>query len=117
MTVYTNPGHAYLVVAGLRLDTSLRDPDPPGPSTGPRWSRSSAARPRTCRGTPATTSRGPSRRPLAPGLGQVALARPQRGSSACGGKSRTATRPRVTRGQGAVAAVGRQPDGAAHGGR
>jgi hypothetical protein len=31
--------HAYRVVAGLRFDTSLRDPDAPGPSTGPRWSR------------------------------------------------------------------------------
>jgi len=39
ITVYTHPGHAYLVVAGLRFDTSLRDPDAPGPSSGPRWSR------------------------------------------------------------------------------
>jgi hypothetical protein len=31
MTVYTNPGHAYLVIAGLRFDTSG-----PGES-GPRW--------------------------------------------------------------------------------
>lgn len=31
ITVYTNPGHAYLVIAGLRLDTS-------GPGErGPRW--------------------------------------------------------------------------------
>jgi hypothetical protein len=31
ITVYTNPGHAYMVVAGLRLDTS-------GPGErGPRW--------------------------------------------------------------------------------
>jgi hypothetical protein len=36
ITVYTNPGHAYLVVAGLRLDTSLRD-DPS--RTGPQWSK------------------------------------------------------------------------------
>ena len=36
ITVYTNPGHAYLVVAGLRLDTSLRD-DPS--RTGPAWSK------------------------------------------------------------------------------
>jgi hypothetical protein len=33
MTVYTNPGHAYLVIAGLRFDTSG-----PGPR-GPRWRR------------------------------------------------------------------------------
>jgi hypothetical protein len=39
ITVYAHGGHAYLVVAGLRFDTSLRDRDAPGPSTGPRWSR------------------------------------------------------------------------------
>jgi hypothetical protein len=39
ITVYTHPGHAYVVVAGLRFDTSLHDPDAPGPSSGPRWSR------------------------------------------------------------------------------
>jgi cell wall-associated NlpC family hydrolase len=35
ITVYTNPGHAYMVVAGLRLDTS-RAGDPRG-QNGPRW--------------------------------------------------------------------------------
>jgi hypothetical protein len=39
MTVYAHGGHVYLVVAGLRFDTSMRDPDAPGPSTGPRWSK------------------------------------------------------------------------------
>jgi hypothetical protein len=39
ITVYAHGGHAYMVVAGLRFDTSLRDPDAPGPQTGPRWSR------------------------------------------------------------------------------
>jgi hypothetical protein len=39
ITVYTHAGHAYLVVAGLRFDTSMRDSDAPGPSSGPRWSR------------------------------------------------------------------------------
>ena len=39
ITVYAHSGHAYVVVAGLRFDTSLRDPDAPGPSSGPRWSR------------------------------------------------------------------------------
>ena len=34
-TVYTNPGHAYLVIAGLRLDTSAAG-DPSG-AKGPRW--------------------------------------------------------------------------------
>ena len=40
ITVYAHGGHAYIVVAGYRFDTSMRDPDAPGPSTGPRWSRS-----------------------------------------------------------------------------
>src|SRR4051794_3248395 len=35
ITVYTNPGHAYAVIAGLRLDTS-RASDPHG-QNGPRW--------------------------------------------------------------------------------
>ncbi len=39
ITVYAHRGHAYIVVAGLRFDTSMRDPDAPGPSSGPRWSR------------------------------------------------------------------------------
>jgi hypothetical protein len=37
ITVYTNPGHAFIEIAGIRLDTSAeQDPDPP-PGTGPRW--------------------------------------------------------------------------------
>ncbi len=35
ITVYTNPGHAFAVIAGLRLDTSAAA-DPAGGS-GPRW--------------------------------------------------------------------------------
>ncbi|HEY7619214.1 MAG TPA: hypothetical protein VH834_05540 [Solirubrobacteraceae bacterium] len=35
ITVYTNPGHAFVVIAGLRLDTSAAG-DPSGLS-GPRW--------------------------------------------------------------------------------
>jgi hypothetical protein len=35
ITVYTNPGHAYVVIAGLRLDTSAAG-DPSG-NKGPRW--------------------------------------------------------------------------------
>ena len=35
ITVYTNPGHAYTVIAGLRLDTSAAG-DPSG-GKGPRW--------------------------------------------------------------------------------
>jgi hypothetical protein len=51
LTVYAHGGHAYLVVAGLRLDTSLRD-DPT--RTGPGWStrlrKSAAFTPRHPRG-------------------------------------------------------------------
>jgi hypothetical protein len=39
MTVYGSGGHAYIVIAGLRFDTSMHDPDAPGPATGPRWSK------------------------------------------------------------------------------
>jgi hypothetical protein len=39
ITVYAHGGHAYVVVAGLRFDTSMHDRDAPGPGTGPRWSR------------------------------------------------------------------------------
>lgn len=39
ITVYANRQHTYLVVAGLRFDTSMHDADAPGPATGPRWSR------------------------------------------------------------------------------
>jgi hypothetical protein len=35
ITVYTNPSHAYAVIAGLRLDTSAAG-DPSG-AKGPRW--------------------------------------------------------------------------------
>ena len=35
MTILTNPGHAYLDIAGLRLDTSAAD-DPTN-QQGPRW--------------------------------------------------------------------------------
>lgn len=35
ITVYTNPGHMYVVIAGLRLDTSAAG-DPSG-QKGPRW--------------------------------------------------------------------------------
>jgi hypothetical protein len=35
ITIYTNPGHAYVVIAGLRLDTSAAG-DPTG-LKGPRW--------------------------------------------------------------------------------
>jgi len=37
ITVYTNPGHAFVQIAGIRFDTSsLDDPNPP-PGSGPRW--------------------------------------------------------------------------------
>ncbi|MGI8713303.1 MAG: hypothetical protein ACR2NR_08995 [Solirubrobacteraceae bacterium] len=37
ITVYTNPGHAFVEIAGIRFDTSAeQDPSPPS-GTGPRW--------------------------------------------------------------------------------
>jgi hypothetical protein len=37
ITVYTNPGHAFVEIAGVRFDTSSEaDPHPPR-GTGPRW--------------------------------------------------------------------------------
>lgn len=39
ITVYTNPGHAYMVVAGLRFDTSMT------PGNGPGWSASMRSTP------------------------------------------------------------------------
>ncbi len=37
ITIYTNPGHAFVEIAGIRLDTSAEaDPHPP-PGSGPRW--------------------------------------------------------------------------------
>ena len=42
MTVYTNPGHAFLVIAGLRFDTGFRDRTAlkgAAPGSGPRWGR------------------------------------------------------------------------------
>jgi hypothetical protein len=30
ITIYSNPGHVYAVIAGLRWDTSLTDGDGPG---------------------------------------------------------------------------------------
>jgi hypothetical protein len=40
ITVYAHASHAYIVVAGLRFDTSMHDSNAPGPRTGPRWSKS-----------------------------------------------------------------------------
>ncbi len=39
ITVYSNPGHAYMVVAGLRFDTSMT------PGDGPGWSKSMRSTP------------------------------------------------------------------------
>ncbi len=37
ITVYTNPAHAFVQIAGIRFDTSAEaDPNPP-PGSGPRW--------------------------------------------------------------------------------
>ena len=41
ITVYTNPGHAFVVIAGLRFDTGFRDRTSKvhgaAPGSGPRW--------------------------------------------------------------------------------
>jgi hypothetical protein len=37
VTVYTNPGHAFIQIAGIRFDTSAEDDPNPPPGTGPRW--------------------------------------------------------------------------------
>ena len=41
ITVYTNPGHAFVMIAGLRLDTGFRSNRVRGthPGRGPRWDR------------------------------------------------------------------------------
>ncbi|MCB0868214.1 MAG: hypothetical protein KDB48_05930 [Solirubrobacterales bacterium] len=41
ITVYSNPGHAYMIVAGLRFDTSMT------PGNGPGWSKSPRSTPGT----------------------------------------------------------------------
>jgi len=35
VTIFSNPGHAYVDIAGLRLDTSAADD--PSNQQGPRW--------------------------------------------------------------------------------
>jgi hypothetical protein len=37
ITVYTNPSHAFVQIAGIRFDTSAEDDPNPPPGTGPRW--------------------------------------------------------------------------------
>src|SRR5688572_29578444 len=43
ISVYAHGGHAYVMIAGLRLDTGYRDPSGrsygQAPGTGPRWNR------------------------------------------------------------------------------
>jgi len=51
VTVYAHGGHAYMVVAGLRLDTSMRDnPSRSGPQWSKRLRRSASFRARHPRG-------------------------------------------------------------------
>jgi hypothetical protein len=41
VTIYANPAHAYIEVAGIYFDTAAGEGDPPDPpSTGPRWTTS-----------------------------------------------------------------------------
>ena len=37
ITVYTNPAHAFVQIAGIRFDTSAEDDPHPAPGSGPRW--------------------------------------------------------------------------------
>lgn len=37
ITVYTNPAHAFVEIAGIRFDTSAEDDLKPPPGSGPRW--------------------------------------------------------------------------------
>ncbi len=37
ITVYTNPGHAFIEIAGIRLDTSAEGDPHPSRGSGPRW--------------------------------------------------------------------------------
>jgi hypothetical protein len=37
ITVYTNPGHAFIEIAGIRFDTSAEADPHPTKGTGPRW--------------------------------------------------------------------------------
>ena len=44
-TVYTNPGHAFMMIAGLRFDTGMRDrrvAKGTAPGSGPRWGHARA---------------------------------------------------------------------------
>jgi hypothetical protein len=44
ITVYSNSGHAFAMIAGLRFDTGWRNRDVPGtfPGSGPRWAKARA---------------------------------------------------------------------------
>ncbi len=37
VTIYTNPGHAFIEIAGIRFDTSAEGDPNPAPGSGPRW--------------------------------------------------------------------------------
>ena len=56
ITVYAHAGHAYVVVAGCRFDTSMHDPDAPGPRDRPALEQDAPhARPPSWRATRAAT--------------------------------------------------------------
>jgi hypothetical protein len=37
ITVYTDPAHAFIEIAGIRLDTSAEGDPHPAPGSGPKW--------------------------------------------------------------------------------
>ena len=61
ITVYANGGHAYAVIAGLRLDTGSRDPNGArygqASGTGPRWNKTMRDPSATGSATPPASSR------------------------------------------------------------
>ena len=58
ITVYAHGGHAYVVVAGLRFDTSMRDRDAPGRAPARAGAARCASRRRSWRVTRAVTEYG-----------------------------------------------------------
>jgi len=62
ITVYAHSSHAYVVIAGLRFDTSMHDSNAPGPVRGPGGAGRCVAQLRSWRGTPeGSRSRAPRR--------------------------------------------------------